>query len=443
MFDIEYYKHESNVLGTIIIAPEIGEAILDQIEPDLFTSESLQRICVAIIRLAAKHDIHAVSEAALIEEDKRITIEELSDITSQSIPSFQLLARSLKILKVRASTQKLKKRMGTALTMLEDAPNMADDVLKEITSAVTTFSSVASSGVVQENDIVRPIDIFDTVEEVFRPTTPRNKGIPLPWSKTTDWFRIRPSEVTIWSGINSHGKSLLLSDICAYLMFRGENVLIASMEMTPASQMERLYRQILCKQLPKADEHKACAEWIGDCLRIINITGSAKASRILDLARYSVKKHGATQVIIDSLAKCGFAEDDYNSQKAFVEDLTDFAKETGAHVHLVAHPRKSEDEKTAPGKMDVRGAAAITDMCDNLLVVWRNKKKEEKIFFHELRNEEAPEEVRREPCVTVGIHKQRHYSWEGKFGLWFRKAEMRYVDRYGCLPEPYFKLNAD
>lgn len=55
------------------------------------------------------------------------------------------------------------------------------------------------------------------------------------------------------------------------------------------------------------------------------------------------------QFVVDSLAKLGMAEDDYNGQKQAMEAIVGFAHEMGVHVHLVAHPRKADDETKLPG----------------------------------------------------------------------------------------------
>jgi twinkle protein len=40
------------------------------------------------------------------------------------------------------------------------------------------------------------------------------KLIYLPWAKTMKQFHFREGEVTLWSGQNGHGKSLMTSQIC-------------------------------------------------------------------------------------------------------------------------------------------------------------------------------------------------------------------------------------
>ncbi len=43
-------------------------------------------------------------------------------------------------------------------------------------------------------------------------------GDPMPWMKTRHDFRFRPSEVTIWAGVNGNGKSLVMGMCALWLM---------------------------------------------------------------------------------------------------------------------------------------------------------------------------------------------------------------------------------
>jgi hypothetical protein len=107
-------------------------------------------------------------------------------------------------------------------------------------------------------------------------------------------------------------------------------------------------------------------------------------------------------------------EDDYNAQKDFVNELCAFAQAHQVHIHLVHHVRKGESEMSAPGKLDIKGAGAITDMVDNVFIVWRNKK--------------AEREGKGEPTCIVACVKQRNGEYEGKFGFWFDLESQQYFE---------------
>ena len=94
-----------------------------------------------------------------------------------------------------------------------------------------------------------------------------------------------------------------------------------------------------------------------------------------------------------------------------------------ATVPIVAHSRKGQDELTPPGKMDVKGSGSITDQVDNVMTVWRNKRKEQAIA-----SSKADEKTINESDTLIICDKQRNGEWEGKIGLWFDQASMRYIE---------------
>src|SRR3546814_1058524 len=80
------------------------------------------------------------------------------------------------------------------------------------------------------------------------------------------------------------------------------------------------------------------------------VSGSAKAARILEVFRYARRRYRIELFIIDNLTKCGFADDDYPGQKAFVEAVSDFARDEQTHVAIVAHMKKGDSEMQPAGK---------------------------------------------------------------------------------------------
>lgn len=227
-----------------------------------------------------------------------------------------------------------------------------------------------------------------------------NIGLPLPWDKFDGKFAIRPGEVTIWLGINGHGKSLVLGQVMNHMMLMGEKVCIASFEMRPEKTIQRMVKQAARRHEPSIDYIKAYHKWSDNRFWIYDQHGTTPPQRVLNLVRFAASI-GIRQVVIDSLMKVIPNEDDYNGQKKFVDGLCVLARDTGMHVHLVHHSRKGDDESKEPGKMDAKGSGAITDLCDNCVSVWKRKDKSDK------------------PDCVVKIDKQRHWDYEGRFGLWF------------------------
>lgn len=276
---------------------------------------------------------------------------------------------------------------------------------------------------------IRPArEWLDSVVEFYKDPTKRY-GARLPWSKTHDFVRIRPYEVSIWSGYNGHGKSLLLSQVVLSLAAQGERICVASLEMKPEKQMARMVRQACATAGPSHKDIVAFHAWTDDLLWLYDQQGVVKHDRMISVARYCSQELGITQLVIDSLMKLGIRNDDYSMQKDVVNELCSVALDTGLHIHLVAHSRKGQSEYTPPGKHDVKGASEITDQVDNVFTVWRNKPKEESRMEHAL-----------EPDAKIAVDKQRHGEWEGAINLWFDPQSQTYSGHELDIPKHYSQL---
>lgn len=282
------------------------------------------------------------------------------------------------------------------------------------------------------------LDFADEVCAEFFEKNPTVSGMEVPWDKARDTIRFRSSELSVWTGWSGHGKSQLLNYLAYHGMRKGEKFCIASMEMPARRTLQRMVRQASGLCYPTRGYINAILESLAGKLWIYNQVGSAKTSEMLETFRYAARRYGVTHFIVDSLAKLGMAEDDYNGQKQAMEALVGFAHEMGVHVHLVAHPRKAEDESKAPGKLDVRGGAILTDLADNVITVWRNKKKEEALKAGD------PEDVARyekQSDVHMIISKQRLTGEEGKIPLWFDPASAQYLERCDSKPRQWVNFS--
>ncbi len=265
----------------------------------------------------------------------------------------------------------------------------------------------------------------------FYDRNPVMMGMDLPWKKSLEIIKFRGSEVTVWTGWSGHGKSQLLN----YIAFHGMHskqakFCIASMEMPARRTLQRMVRQAAGMAFPSRGYIGEIMSQLGESLWIYDQVGSAKTSEMLETFRYAAKRYGVTQFIVDSLAKLGMAEDDYNGQKAAMEALVGFAHEMDVHVHLVAHPRKADDETRPPGKLDVRGGAILTDLADNVITVWRNKKKEQA-------RKEGKNDYDDHSDVKAIISKQRLTGIEEDIALWFDPASAQYMERDSHKPRQW------
>lgn len=269
-----------------------------------------------------------------------------------------------------------------------------------------------------ESANVRPASSYldEVIDRFHNPEA--HYGARLPWGRHEFAIQFRPAEVTLWLGLNGHGKSMLLGQLMTGFMAQGERVLIQSFEMKPVATLARMCRQASMGGNPSVGFIRDYHAWTDGKLWMYDQQGTIKPDRAIAVSRYFAGELKGTHIVVDSLMKCGIPEDDYNGQKAFIDDMTAVARDKHMHIHVVHHSRKLHDENTPPGKMDAKGTGAITDQVDNCITVWRNKKKEGLI---------AKGVSCDEPDALMIVDKQRHGEWEGRIALWFDRASQQYV----------------
>lgn len=261
----------------------------------------------------------------------------------------------------------------------------------------------------------------------------------MPWRKTHGRIQFRPGEVTVWGGANGSGKSMVTGMVALGLISQGQRVCIASFEMKPKKTLERMARQWSGENpfhpaYAGSDEAKEAlidvyeqfGEW-SNGLYLYDQQGTVSSTKVAAVARFCAMERGVNHFFIDSLMKCIAGEDDYNGQKAFVDELTAIARDHNMHIHLVHHIRKPADENHKPTKYDYKGSGSITDQVDNVISVWRNKPKEKKLA--DSKHVEATE-----PDTMLICDKQRNGEWEGAIGLWFHRDSQQYLPEHGSGP---------
>jgi twinkle protein len=261
-------------------------------------------------------------------------------------------------------------------------------------------------------------DFMARVKSMFYPAHGEATYPLLELDQRFEWFEFRPCELTVWTGFNGHGKSLLLSQVQLGLMSQGQRFCVFSGEMTPEYLLKRMTKQATGIDRPTMAYIDAVGEWLRDRCFIFNVTGSATVKRLLEVFTYAQKRYGISHVVIDSLMMTDVPEDGagaMTAQKEAIRSLCDFAKRTGVHVHLVAHPRKGKDESAGPGKMDVAGSGKITDGADNVFTVWRAQKDESEDYDPD------------KPDAKLELKKQRNGDTQNySQWLWFNKGAMQF-----------------
>jgi twinkle protein len=149
--------------------------------------------------------------------------------------------------------------------------------------------------------------------------------------------------------------------------------------------------------------------WLSGKLWLYNQTRMMTPQRILALMAYAAKEKGCTHFVLDSLMRTGLAQDDYEGQRVFINQLTNYGRQLNIGVHLVNHIVKV-DETQVPGRDSIRGTGAITDQADQVFIVWRDVN-EDKAF-------DAPDGL----LIIAKNRGLRPANWIGKIQLHMHKS---------------------
>ncbi|MDR2219747.1 MAG: AAA family ATPase [Methylobacillus sp.] len=249
---------------------------------------------------------------------------------------------------------------------------------------------------------------------------------PLPFNVLKEKFELRKHELTVWSGYKRHGKSALISQVLVAQMKRQQRMFIISPEFRPEAVLERMLYQFTGTQAVDAEDIKTFLAWADRFVWLYDNQASLKPRVVIALCRYGAKELKADHILIDSLMKCGIDFDDYSGQKRFVDKVQSIAHAYPLHIHLVAHARKGKGrgDEGAPSLHDVKGGSEIADLAENVLMVWRNTRKEKEKGKHDS-----------EPDAQLIVEAQRNArGWIGVVSLFYDPDCMLFYEP-GYAPE--------
>lgn len=333
--------------------------------------------------------------------------------------------------------QELAKRIGADRCKIVKIPAKDANEYLQAGAEGPEFDECIRNSKPQDPEELRQASDFVTrVKAMFYPAHGEEADPVLRLDRNLDWFNFRDGEVSVWTGYNGHGKSLMLSQVLLGLMAQGERVTVFSGEMTPERQLKRIMKQATGLDRPTMGYIDSVGAWITDKLWFFNVVGSAGIDRLLTVFLYANKRYGMRHFVIDSLMMTDVPEDGagaMTAQKEAIRKICDFARRNGCHLHLVAHPRKGQDESRGPGKLDVAGSSKITDGADNVFTVWSARK-----------DENDPDIDPDKPDARLELQKQRngeaqHYSQP----LWFCKGAQQFATSPRRTPVSYVSYQSE
>ena len=194
--------------------------------------------------------------------------------------------------------------------------------------------------------------------------------------------------INVLTGYNGSGKSTILNQTyIAEAISQGFKTFIFSGELTKPNLMYWLTMTLAIEdQIIKTNNKdgksyskvsdpgkKMIKKWLDNKLFIYDNDTDFTAKTILNTMDKLAKKKDVKCFVLDNLMTIDLecrSNEELNAQKDFVRDLKKFAVKYNAVVHLVAHPRKG-DENTMVSKMDVCGSGTLTNMADYVTAIHR------------------------------------------------------------------------
>jgi len=264
------------------------------------------------------------------------------------------------------------------------------------------------------------------IHELFE-TPAQRFGVPTPWRKLTNILKgWRPGETTIWCGRNGSGKTTILNQVFLDLIKRDLPVAIYSGEGVTERLLQWAIIQHQGSDSLSRERRDQSINFMDGKLFIINFDspGMLPAQKLFDDFKYAAMRYGVSHFIIDSLVKIEVeGQDEYRWQQKFMSDLCDFSKKWKSHIHLVAHPRKpgtmAGKDSDEPGKMDVKGTSALTDLAHNVVMLYRTGEKKKESYS---RNNKKIADA------ELSVLKNREFGIEGYIAMTFDDASKRFLD---------------
>ena len=250
-------------------------------------------------------------------------------------------------------------------------------------------------------------------------------GFKAPWAKADEKVRFREGELSVLGGYNGHRKSTLASQI-ALGISNEVPVGICSLEEPLDDVGTRFIRQAACSDTPTVEYGSDFVSWTHERIAIWDRLDTVAPAIALAAVYHMIAVIGCKFVMLDSLMMCDVC-DDIERERRFVASLTALAKLHSAHIMLIHHMRKPQDESRVPGKYDLLGAGHISNMAASIFVSWEDKDLREKREFGE--GDDG------KPDHLFIVAKQRYGSFEGAISLW-RQQGMNYsgLSKNECRP---------
>lgn len=344
----------------------------------------------------------------------------------------------------QAAAQEVCKRLGLHRCYIVSLPHKdVNDCLKAGITRDQMLCFLSNAKQIELDEIKRPSQFTSEVIDYYTVDWSK-RGWETPWYPSLPW-RVRKGEFTVLSGFSGSGKTLCLNQLMLHLIQQGVKIMDASLEVKPGLTLYNMTRCALGKKENSEAEIRACCDWISEHMFFLDCIGTVSVARLMHAMEYARKRHGVDVFVIDSLFKCGLDPNDFGVQRDFADKLTTFCNNSGAHVILVAHSRKTQtgNEFSIPTKADVAGSSDLTNAAFNVVIWWRNKLKKHKLDEARAANPPDMEAIAKwidQPDAKALLDKQRFGEGEeASVHMWLNHDSYQFHPTRNTKT-PYFRV---
>lgn len=245
---------------------------------------------------------------------------------------------------------------------------------------MTFYDAFASIDVAEEmstaslDQITAPGDLVDRAMER---RSSADHGIPMPWSKLENRFRLRPGELVLMGGYSGHGKSAVANQLALHAADSGYRVGVASLELPAEYVFDQMAGIAGCVSEPHEHWMRRFGYWANEKIFFYDRVDAITPMECLQMIIGMRKFHGCDLVLLDALMMVGLS-DDLEQEKLFTQRLAEVAKAFDVCILLVAHLRKpagGEGEKRTPSKFDFLGSSNILNVSSSAILIHDMKDK--------------------------------------------------------------------
>ena len=239
-------------------------------------------------------------------------------------------------------------------------------------------------------------DFYYRLDDYRYSTTPKDRILTGIYDLDYNLKGFEMGCITLWTGFTNAGKTTVMTMLAKKTIDQGERIFFFNGEQTKEDFKNNLYIQCVeNKYLIKKQYRNSCVEDTfvlpEKAVELEKIYGNKifiynnEINKDIDTLLYAMEELRRTQKIrvffLDNFMQIETKKENiYQEQAEIMEKIRTFAVNNKVHVHLVAHPRKTERFQVRLSLYDIAGSSNMVNKAYNIVSIIRldNIKKDNK-----------------------------------------------------------------